>query len=183
VPAPAAPKKHDEQSPTDAIASGAANQLAEVVETGKPAADAKNQPAPLVDVTVSAQRRTRQDEYSTPAAVSSIASELKAPSTAFQPPDIVFGSPARLHLAAERGDLQSLQAALDHLTDINSRDEAGRTALLLATLHKQTKAVTLLLAHGADPNIPDASGLTPLQAATKGGKSAIIAALKGAGAH
>jgi len=103
--------------------------------------------------------------------------------TSSAPPDILFSSPARLHLAAERGDLPGLQAALDQLTDINSRDAAGRTALLLATLHKQSKAVTMLLAHGADPNIADANGLTPLQAATNNGKSAIIDALKRAGAH
>jgi hypothetical protein len=143
----------------------------------------KDQQAPLVDITVTAQRRTMQNTFSTPSPVASVAAESRESLAPVAPPDIQFSSPARLHLAAERGDLQALQAALDHLTDINSRDEAGRTALLLATLHKQSEAVTMLLAHGADPNIADATGLTPLRAATKSGESAIIDALKDAGAH
>ena len=202
---PAAPAARDKQSPTEALASRAAGQLAAPTDAAKAAPTAKasrkskaNEPAtnsqqsaaaeakdlqpPLVDITVTAQRRT-QNDMATPSPVASVAADSLAEVTSVAPPDIVFSSPARLHLAAERGDLKTLQAALDQLTDINSRDESGRTALLLATLHGQTKAVRALLAHGADPNIADANGMTPLQAATSGGKSAIIDALKGAGAH
>lgn len=201
---PAAPTVRDKRSPTEALASGAAGQLAAPSDAAKAAprakasrkptanepatnsrplggADAKDLQESLVDITVTAQRRT-QNDMATSSPISSIAADsLSTPIAA--PPDIQFGSPARLHLAAERGDLKTLQAALDQLTDINSRDESGRTALLLATLHKRSKAVTMLLEHGADPNIADANGLTPLQVATKSGKSAIIEALKRAGAH
>jgi ankyrin repeat protein len=92
-------------------------------------------------------------------------------------------SPQALRLAAERGDLKRLQRSLDESTDINSRDDAGRTALLLATLHGQTHAVELLLAHGANPNTADSEGVTPLSAALAGNHSTIIRMLRHAGAH
>lgn len=86
-------------------------------------------------------------------------------------------------LAAETGDLEQLQRCLDESTDIDSRDDAGRTALLLATLHDRKEAVAFLLAHGANPNAADAGGVTPLSAAIAGNHSAIIRMLKGAGAR
>jgi hypothetical protein len=201
---PAAPAVRDKPSTTGALASGATGQLTTPTDAAKAApkakarrkptanepatnsqpsaaADAKDLQQPLVDITVTAQRRT-QNDMATPTPISSISADSLS-MTEVAPPDILFSSPARLHLAAERGDLKTLQAALDQLTDINSRDESGRTALLLATLHKKSAAVTMLLEHGADPNIADANGMTPLQAATSGGKSAIIDALKRAGAH
>jgi uncharacterized protein len=93
------------------------------------------------------------------------------------------GSPQALRLAAETGDLKGLQRLLDQLTDINSRDDAGRTALLLATLHGQTEAVEFLLVHGANPDTADVNGVTPLSAAMAGNHSRIIRMLKSAGAH
>jgi len=93
------------------------------------------------------------------------------------------GSPQALRLAAQTGDLKRLQRFLDQLTDVNSRDAAGRTALLLATLHGQTKAVEFLLYHGADPNAADASGVTPMSAAIAANRSAIVRILKDAGAR
>jgi ankyrin repeat protein len=93
------------------------------------------------------------------------------------------GSPETLRLAAETGDLKRLQRSLDQLTDVNSRDDAGRTALLLAILHGQTQAVKILLAQGANPNIADVDGVSPLSAATAANQSAMIRMLKDAGAH
>ena len=93
------------------------------------------------------------------------------------------GSPQALRLAAETGDLKRLQRILDQSTDVNSRDDAGRTALLLATLHGQTQAVEFLLAHGANPNTADTEGVTPLSAALAGNHSTIIRMLEDAGAH
>jgi uncharacterized protein len=54
---------------------------------------------------------------------------------------------------------------------------------MLATLHGQGDAVDVLLSHGADPNIADAHGTTPLQAALAGNQAAIAAALQRAGAR
>jgi ankyrin repeat protein len=147
------------------------------------AADAKDLQAPPVSVTVTGSRITKQDAAAPPSPVAAPSVDSTSGLTSPAPQDAQIGSPAVLLHAAETGDLKSLQASLDQLTDINSRDAAGRTPLLLATLHGQTNAVTTLLAHGADPNAADASGMTPLQAATHGGNSAIIKALKHAGAH
>ncbi len=85
--------------------------------------------------------------------------------------------------AAEIGDIARLHTLLEAAIDIDARDAAGRTALMLATLHGQTRAVDALLASGADPNAADAHGATPLQAALAGNEPAIIAALRRAGAR
>ena len=95
-----------------------------------------------------------------------------------------LSGPARdLRQAAENGDLTELQGLLDKQPDIDARDASGRTALMLATLHGQTHAVDVLLAHGADPNAADARGITPLQAAVAGNFPAIVAALQRGGAR
>ena len=95
---------------------------------------------------------------------------------------------AALRRAAETGDARALQVLLDARRDmdpgeIDARDTGGRTALMLATLFGHANVVTVLLAHGADPNAADADGRTPLQAATAGGRQEIIRSLRGAGAR
>jgi hypothetical protein len=92
---------------------------------------------------------------------------------------------AELRRAAEIGDVAKLQALLNLQPEsaVDARDEDGRTALMLATLHGRAHAVNVLLAHGADPNVADARGTTPLQAALAGHQTAIAAALQLAGAR
>ncbi len=46
--------------------------------------------------------------------------------------------------------------------DINARDGGGRTPLIWATIRVDESAVKALLAFGADPNITDSCGCTPL---------------------
>jgi RNA polymerase sigma-70 factor, ECF subfamily len=92
-------------------------------------------------------------------------------------------SPNALWRAAEMGDVRGLKAAFAERIDINSRNAEGRTALMLAVRHGQTNAVRELLAHGADPNVADDHGTTPLHAATAAGNSSIIVTLKRAGAR
>jgi Ankyrin repeats (3 copies) len=88
-----------------------------------------------------------------------------------------------LRRAAEVGDLPALQALLDTRPAIDARDDTGRTALMLATLHGQSRAAELLLDAGADPNAADLRGTTPLQAAIAANQPAIVTALQRAGAR
>jgi hypothetical protein len=89
-----------------------------------------------------------------------------------------------LRHAAEIGDVPALQAVLGSTQSaIDARDEGGRTALMLATLHGQNRAVEVLLASGADPNAADARGTTPLQAAEAANQPAIADLLQRAGAR
>jgi ankyrin repeat protein len=90
---------------------------------------------------------------------------------------------AELRHAAEIGDVPALQAVLGTQPAIDARDEGGRTALMLATLHGQSRAVEVLLASAADPNAADARGITPLQAAEAANETAIADLLRRAGAR
>jgi hypothetical protein len=148
---------------------------------------ARERPAsPETEITVTGQHKVPSDSVAA-SPMAAIAPTEPAPTAdragASEALKARSGSPQALRLAAETGDLKGLQRLLDQLTDINSRDDAGRTALLLATLHGQTEAVEFLLGHGANPNTPDAYGVTPLSAAMAGNHSTIIRMLKGAGAH
>jgi hypothetical protein len=88
-----------------------------------------------------------------------------------------------LRRSAQSGDTQGLATLLEGKVDLESRDSAGRTALLLAVLNGRDAAVSALLEHGADPNVPDAYGETPLHAALTGNRAQIAAALRQAGAR
>jgi hypothetical protein len=88
-----------------------------------------------------------------------------------------------LRRSADSGDLPGLRAVLDEQVSIDSRDSSGRTALLLAVLSGRDAVVTALLARGADPNISDAYGETPLHAAIAANRTEIAQALRSAGAR
>jgi ankyrin repeat protein len=87
-----------------------------------------------------------------------------------------------LRQAAATGDLDTLRNLLDTV-DIDARDDAGRTALLLAVAAGRASAVEILLAHGADPNAVDADGHTPLELAHAAGQDLVVAMLQRAGAR
>jgi hypothetical protein len=92
-------------------------------------------------------------------------------------------SAAALRAAAESGDLPRLRALLSEQIDLEARDAAGRTALLLAVLRNEAPSVDALLAAGADPNSAAADGTTPLEAAETAHETSIAAALRRAGAR
>jgi hypothetical protein len=98
-------------------------------------------------------------------------------------PALVERPEQRLREAAEAGDVGKIATIAPGLTDLNARDAQGRTAVMIATLHGQMAAVTTLLSLGADPNVADANGLTPLKAAREAGAGGIVTVLERYGAH
>jgi len=86
--------------------------------------------------------------------------------------------------AAARGDAARVRALVQmNAASINSRDTSGRTALLLAVLHRHESVVRALLEGGADPNISDADGRTPLAVARDQNELPVTEALLRAGAR
>jgi hypothetical protein len=136
-----------------------------------PALNAVTQP----DRPASETAKTRSPREAAPEALSN----LTVGST-----DLASVLAATLRSAAESGDLPRLRALLaKRPTDLEARDPAGRSALLLAVLHGQAAAVDALLAAGANPNSAAADGTTPLQAARSAHEASIAAALRRAGAR
>jgi ankyrin repeat protein len=74
--------------------------------------------------------------------------------------------------------LAELKTVLETNVDVNAFDAKGHTALILAIHHGRLDAVKLLLAHGANPNKPDAHGVTPMSAAYSRGSFEITQALQ-----
>jgi len=64
------------------------------------------------------------------------------------------------------GDLEGISALIDAGADVDAKDDAGSTALVLAASFRDyDDVVELLLASGADANVTDSTGRTPLMAA------------------
>jgi Ankyrin repeats (many copies) len=160
-----------------------------VVPADNGSADAQNlaNVSTITQAQSTAKARSAPNAQSAGSSVSSFSAELPrtaAPmSPAARPADRPADRSAELRHAAEVGDVPALQAVLSTQPAIDARDEGGRTALMLATLHGQSRAVEVLLASGADPNAPDARGITPLQAAEAANQTVIVEALRRAGAR
>ena len=66
--------------------------------------------------------------------------------------------------------------------DVNARNKAGQTALMMAALFRRTNQIDMLLKAGADPAIADASGRTAAIVAVAQGSDGVAAQLKPGGA-
>jgi uncharacterized protein len=90
--------------------------------------------------------------------------------------------------ASERGHVEVVKYLLEHTTtNVNHVNNLGWTALLEAIILsdggiRQQQIVKLLLEHGADVNLADAEGVTPLAHAKARGYKEIQTLLENAGA-
>jgi ankyrin repeat protein len=88
-------------------------------------------------------------------------------------PPLWEDAPHPLHVAAGFGELSDVEAILKRDEKaINSLDEMEDTPLNCAVVQEREEIADFLLAHGADPNIPNRNGLTPLAQASSRGKAA-----------
>ena len=65
--------------------------------------------------------------------------------------------------AAKRGNLEKVRQFLDQGVNVNTRDGYGRTALMEASREGHAELVSLLLAHGADPELESFSNTNAFQ--------------------
>lgn len=88
-----------------------------------------------------------------------------------------------IHLAANFGELETLNLLLDVGADIDARDKMGQTPLILAAATENLKVVKVLLDRGADKEAREfGKGQTPLMRASRLGFLEIAVALVESGA-
>lgn len=86
------------------------------------------------------------------------------------------------YTAAKEGRLSQVKAMLSVGGNVNSKNPAGRTALMGAAYNGNRKVVQTLLVEGADPNQTDAQGKTALMMAVANVKLDVVSELIKAGA-
>ncbi|MFV1919377.1 ankyrin repeat domain-containing protein [Sphingomonas sp. MJ1 (PH-R8)] len=91
-------------------------------------------------------------------------------------PDAGQGNTAQMGVAF-KGDDAIAARLLKTDCDVNARNKAGQTALMMAALFSRTAQVDLLVAAGADASIADATGRTAASVAAAQGNTALAAAL------
>ena len=75
---------------------------------------------------------------------------------------IILCSCSGLLHKAKTGDIEGMEQSLEHGTPIDTRNEAGSTALMIATYSRQVEAVEFLCKKGANLNIQNSNGTTAL---------------------
>ncbi len=96
-----------------------------------------------------------------------------------------FGGTALIP-AAEKGHVENVRELLKTKIDVNHVNNLGWTALMETAMKKgrgpvHAEITRLLLAAGADPNLADKKGVTPLAHAEQAGNVEIAALLRAAG--
>ncbi|GFT45476.1 ankyrin repeat domain-containing protein 29 [Nephila pilipes] len=83
-------------------------------------------------------------------------------------------TPEILHRAALRGDVKLLERALGAGISVDSSDQEGTTALILACIHNHYDCAKMLLEHGANPSAQRMTGSNSLSYAAYGGFLPIV---------
>jgi ankyrin repeat protein len=88
-------------------------------------------------------------------------------------PDASQGNTAQMGVAF-KGDDHLAARLLKEKCDVNARNNAGQTALMMASLFGRTAQIDMLLKAGADPSLVDASGRSATSVAQAQGNGAAI---------
>ena len=98
---------------------------------------------------------------------------------------VAGGDVDQLYHAAGKGDVASVRQLIAAGTDVNAKSGDGSQALNAAAVYNQHDVIKLLLAHGANPNVRNREGDTPLVCATKyaGGDPTTVKLLVDAGTN
>jgi len=88
-----------------------------------------------------------------------------------------------LHMAAAQGALERIDRLLEAGMDVNSVDEAGRSALFYSIAAEQLQTTRHLIRKGAQVNQPDWEGMTPLHVAATEGHTGCCSLLLSQGAQ
>jgi ankyrin repeat protein len=77
-----------------------------------------------------------------------------------------------LHFAAQAFDLTSVRALIEYGGDVNAQDDFGNTPLWRATFNSRGRGdvIKFMLAHGADKNLKNNSGISAMDLAATGSK-------------
>jgi len=97
-----------------------------------------------------------------------------------------WGGNTPLHSAAFYGDLEMVQVLLEYGVDVNAKNVYDNTPLQYASKSRfcnDPRVARLLIAHGADPNIPEMDGFTSLHGSSITGKIEIVRILIELGAN
>ena len=68
-------------------------------------------------------------------------------------------------LAAREGAVEAVRALADVRANLDAQDPEGTTALIIAIINGHYDVATALAERGANPNLADIKGMTPLYAA------------------
>ncbi|MCK5736247.1 MAG: ankyrin repeat domain-containing protein [Spirochaetaceae bacterium] len=93
------------------------------------------------------------------------------------------GRTTALHDAADTGDIRIIEELISEDSNVDIRDEEGRTALHHAAIAGDILVTAALLNAGADPDLPDKTGRVPLHYAVLSCNPDLTAMLLGADAN
>ncbi|KFV61106.1 Ankyrin repeat and protein kinase domain-containing protein 1, partial [Dryobates pubescens] len=85
-----------------------------------------------------------------------------------------------LHLQVMQGTVEKVKFLLGCKADVNRRALCGYTPLVLAVQRRSPELCSALLERGADPNVADDEGWTPLHFAAQSGDDRLLLASQGA---
>ncbi|KAJ7424937.1 Ankyrin repeat and protein kinase domain-containing protein 1 [Pitangus sulphuratus] len=74
-----------------------------------------------------------------------------------------------LHLMVIQGNVEKVKFLLSCKANVNSQVGCGYTPLIMAVQKRLPEICSVLVEHGADPNVPDEDGWTPLHFAAQNG--------------